>query len=108
MHDTDTKNLLPNHIILGARDFTKIKMEICPTVGQIGETFAEETKMGWVVMSPGREKDIASALFTKTSVNDYEKLCVTDVLEIMSHYKHDDYVYEKFKKQLKRDEEGCK
>ena len=65
MHDTDTKNLLPIHIILGARDFTKIKMEICPRVGQIGEPFAEQTKMGWVVVSPGREKDIASALLTK-------------------------------------------
>ena len=30
--------------------------------------------MGWVVMSTGTESDIVSALFTKTSVNDYEKL----------------------------------
>ena len=50
-------------------------------------------------MSPGRESDIVSALFTKTSVNDYEKLGDTDVLVLKeSHYKHD-YVHEKFKKQ---------
>ena len=107
MYDTDTKNLLPIHIILGASDFAKIKMGICPRVGQIRETFAEQTKMGWVIMSPGRESDIVSALFTKTSVNNYEKLCDTNVLRLKeSHYKHDDYVYENFNKQLKKDEEG--
>ena len=48
-----------------------------------------------------------SALFTKTSVNDYEKLCDTDVLGLKeSHYKDDDYVHKMFKKQLKRDKEG--
>ena len=62
--------------------------------------------MGWVLMSPATESGIASALFTKTSVNDYEKLCDTDVLGSKeSYYKHN-YVYEKFKKQLKRDKEG--
>ena len=82
-------------------------MGTCPRVGQIGEPFAEKTKMGWVIVSSGRESDIVSALFTKTSVNDYEKLCDTDVLGLKeSHYKHDDYVYEKFKKQLKREKEG--
>ena len=55
-------------------------MEICPRVGQIGEPFAGKTKMGWVIISPGRESDIVSALFTKTSANAYEKLCDTDVL----------------------------
>ena len=61
-------------------------------------------------MSTGTESDIVSALFTKTSVNDYEKLCDTDVLGLKeSHYKHDNYIYEKyekFKKQFKRDKEG--
>ena len=83
---------------MGASDLAKIKMGTCPRVGQIGEPFAELTKMDWV-MSPGRESDIVSALFTKTSVNDYEKLGDTDVLVLKeSHYKHD-YVHEKFKKQ---------
>ena len=91
-------------IILGANDFAKIKMGACPRVGQSGEPFAEQTKMGWVVMLPGREIDILSALFTQTSDNDYEKLRDTDVLGLKeSHYEHVDYAYEKFKKQLKRD-----
>ena len=44
-------------------------------------------------MSPGRESDIVSALFTKLSVNDYEKLCDTDALTLKgNHYKYDYYV----------------
>ena len=65
MLDTNIKNLLPIHIILGASDFAKIKMGTCPRVGQIGKPFAE-TKMGLTIMSPGRQSDIVSALFTKT------------------------------------------
>ena len=104
---TTTKNLLPIHIIFGASDFSKIKMGTCPRVDQNGKPLAEQTKMGWVIMLSGRESDIVTALFTKTSVND-QKLCDTDVLELKgSHYKHDDYVYEKFKKQLKRVKECC-
>ena len=58
-------------------------------------------------MSPGTEIDIVSALFTKLSVIDYEKLRDIDVLALKgSHYKYDDYVYEMFDRQLKRDAEG--
>ena len=46
MNDTDEKEQLPVHIILGASDFAKIKMEKNPRVGKIGEPFAELTKMG--------------------------------------------------------------
>ena len=46
-------------------------------------------------------------MFTKTSVSEYEKLYDTDALGLKEiHYKHYDYVYEKFKKELKRDQEG--
>ena len=46
MNDTDEKEQLPVHIILGASEFAKIKMEKSPQVGKIGEPFAELTKMG--------------------------------------------------------------
>ena len=49
-------------------------------VGQVGEEFAVQTKMGWVIMPPSKEGDIVSVLFTKISVNDYDKLCDVDVL----------------------------
>ena len=60
--------------------------------------------MSWVLKSPGRASNIA--LFNKTSAYDYEKSQHTDILALKeSNYKRDDYAHEKFKKQLKRDEE---
>lgn len=61
--------------------------------GSDWQTIAEQSKMGWIIMSSGRKSDIVSALFTKLSVNDYEKLCDTDALALKrSYYKYDDYV----------------
>ena len=60
MNNTDEKEQLPVHIILGAGDFAKIKMEKSPRVGKIGEPFAELTNMGWVMISPGRESDVVT------------------------------------------------
>ena len=62
--------------------------------------------MGWVMMLPGRESDV-SALYRQTSVSDYEKLCSTDILGLEeNHYNHDEFVFDKFKKQLNRSKEG--
>ena len=81
------KNLLLIHVTLGANDFAKIKMGTCPRVGQISEPFAKQTKIGSIIMSLGRESATVSALFTKTSVNDYKKLYDADVLGLKdSHY----------------------
>ena len=58
-------------------------------------------------MSPGIESDIVSALFTRTSTCDYDRLCDLDVLGVAeSHLSHDENVFLKFKQQLKRNEEG--
>ena len=47
VNDNDEKEQLLVHIILGAGDFAKIKMEKSPRVGKIGEPFAELTKWDW-------------------------------------------------------------
>ena len=43
MEDTDTKSLLPVHVILGASDYVKIKTRESQRVGAIGEPVAEYT-----------------------------------------------------------------
>ena len=77
MNSNDTKEKLPFSITLGSTNFLKIKMKRSPRLGKIGEPLKELRTMGWVVMSPGRENDIVSALFTTISVSGYEKLCNT-------------------------------
>ena len=53
-------------------------MEKSPPVGKMSDTFFELTKMVKVLMSPGRACDVVSALYTQTSVSDYEKFCGTE------------------------------
>ena len=107
MNEKDTKPELPIHVILGMSDYARIKMPKCPRIGKFDEPVAEQTKMGWVIMSPGIESDITSALFTKTSTCDYDRLCDLDVLGIEeNHLSHDENVFQRFKQQLKQNEEG--
>ena len=85
----------------------KIKMRKCPRVGKINESIAEQTKMGWVIMSPGRESELVTSQYTRTSVNDFNRLCDIDVLGVEeNHLSHDENVYKKFKQQLERNEGG--
>ena len=46
MNKRDTKLELPIHIILGASDYVKIKMQKCPRVAKINEPTANKLK--WV------------------------------------------------------------
>ena len=107
MNETDTKPELPMHVILWTSDYVKIKMQKCPRVGKINEPIAEQTKMGWVITSPGRESDLVNSLYTRTSVSDFDGLCDIDVLGVEeNHLSHDENVYKKFKQQLERNEGG--
>ena len=99
----DTKLELLIHVILGASDYVKIKIQKCPGVGKMNEPIAEQTKMGLVIMSQGRESNLVSSLYTRTSVSDFDCLCDIDVLGVEeNHLSHGEIVYKKFKQQLER------
>ena len=46
MNDTDTKSSLPIHVILGASEYSKIKVLELPRIDQPGEPIAELTRLG--------------------------------------------------------------
>lgn len=107
MNDVDTKSRLPVHIILGAGDHAKLKTESVPKIGEPGQSVAELTKFGWIIMSPGKEPlDLTNVLLTQTSHVDYEELCRLDVLGLSDTPSNDhSSVYAEFKEQLVRHEE---
>ena len=108
INEKGIKPELPIHVILGASDYVKIKMQKYPRVGKMNEPIAEQTKIGWDhIMSPGRESDLVSSLYARTSVSDFDRLCDMNVLGVEeNHLSHDENVYKKFKQQLERNEGG--
>ena len=90
MNERDTK---PDYQILGASDYVKTKMPKFLRVGKINEPIAEQTKVGWIIMSPGRESNLVSSLYTRTSVSDFDRLCDIDLLGVKeNHLSHDENV----------------
>ena len=76
-------------------------------MGLPGEPIAELTKLGWVILSPGKENASTNILFTKTSLHDYENLCSLDSLGIEEKCeKNREFVYGEFRKQLGQDSLG--
>ena len=69
MNDTDTKSSLPIHVILNASEYSKIKVQEVPRIGLPGEPIAELTKLGWVIISPGRELDLSKMMLTRKILN---------------------------------------
>ena len=107
MEETDTKKILPIHVILGTNEYTKIKMAGYQRVGEIGEPIAEQTRFAWTIMSSGAEVDIENMFLTQTSVADYEELCRRNVLGLEDTLIGDQrVVHQEFLEQLKRSPEG--
>ena len=101
MQDTDIKERLPVHLILGAGDYSKMNTSSKPRVGTPGEPVAELTKLGWTIMSPGKEVDLDNMFLTQVHREDYEQLCRLDVLGLKDSPAGDqENVYSEFKEQL--------
>lgn len=80
MNDNDTEPELPIHIILRARDYAKTKVPEMQRAGSPGEQVAESTCFELVIISPGTEIDLNNLMLSRTSIDDYEKLCNLDAL----------------------------
>ena len=65
MNDTDTKVDLPIHLILGASEYTTIKVQEMPRVGQPREPIAELTRFDWVLMSHGKEQELSKLMLSR-------------------------------------------
>ena len=105
MEDKDSKDIMSVHLILGASDYAKIRTETAPRVGALGEPIGEKTKLGWTIISPGKEVDLTPMFFTQTSHVDYDNLCKLDVLADTSAGDQAE-VYAEFKEQLTQDAKG--
>lgn len=92
MDDTDTKPLLPFHVIPGTGVYARIRTDTRPRIGNQGEPVAKRTKFGWAILSPGE---------------DSEELCRLDVLGLADTPQHDQgEVYKEFREQLSCSEAG--
>ena len=108
LNDTDTRKKLPVNMIIGARDYTKIKIQERARIGVPGQSVAELTKLGWVVISPVQEYTVTNMRYSKTTVHDYENLCSLNVLGTEeNHKKGNSVVCEEFQQHLWRSPEGC-
>ena len=107
MDDTDERPRLPVHIILGNSECPRVSTTEPQRVGREWDPVASRTKLGWTITSPGKEVDTTSMLLTQTSSVDYEELCKLDVLGLADSPAGDQgVVYDEFKEQLRRSEEG--
>ena len=101
--DTDTKDRLPIHLVLGNGEYARIKTSTKPLVGGDREPVAEKTKLGWFIMSPGIDLDRSSMLLTQTAHSDFERLCRLDVLGLADTTENDQStVYDDFKRTARK------
>eukprot|EP00794_Sanderia_malayensis_P008645 gene8645-biopygen6924 len=107
MDDTDRKETLPIHVILGANNYSLIKTTTAPRIGELGQPVAEKTKFGWAIMSPGKNTSDATLMLATNPHEDYIRLCSLDVLGVEDKPEGDQLnVYEEFKEQLVQREDG--
>ena len=107
MEETDSKELLPIRVILGANEYTKIKMAGYQRAGAVGEPINEQTRFGWTIISSGAEGDSQNVFLTQTSIGHYEELCRMDVFGLQDTPIGAQYVvHQEFLEQLERSSEG--
>ena len=107
MNSNDKKEYLPVHVILGANDHDLIKTSTPTRIGNMGQPIAENTRFGWIIMSPGQEDEDSTLMYTRTAHEDYMKMCSLDALGIGERSEGiQSSVYDEFKEQLYQRDDG--
>ena len=96
VNDTDTKEELPIHLILGASEYISIKVQEMPRAGLPGQSVAELTRLGWVLMSPAKEVQLSKLMVIKTSTVNYENCDRLDVLGVADSVNNEGTVHQEF------------
>ena len=105
--DSDNKEFLPVHVIFGASEYVNIKTKKDAKVGQKGEPVAEYTDFGWVIITGGIKGTSNCLMLTRSAEANYAQLCSLDVLGLKEDASSmDNDIYQRFKDQLGRNEEG--
>ena len=68
-----------------------------PRVGQPVEPVVELTRLGWVLMSPGKEVELSKLMVIKTSTDDYENFYRLYVLGVTDSVSDEGTVHQEFK-----------
>ena len=63
-------------------------------------------RVGWALMSPGKDRDTSLELLSVSATADYDNLCVLDVLGLADATGEGGNVYSEFKEQLRRSADG--
>ena len=107
MNDNDKKKFLPVHVILGANDYALIKISTPTRIGNMGQPIAENTRFGWIIISPGQEDEDSTLKYTRTAHEDYTEMCSLDVLGVEERSEGiQSSVYDEFKEQLYQQDDG--
>ena len=75
--------------------YATIKMTTAPRVGTPGQLIAAHRRLGWIMMSSGREDVANLLLLTRSTSTDYEQLCALDVLGLAHATENDQKPYTK-------------
>ena len=107
MEDSDNKEFLPAHVISEASEYVNIKPKKDAKVEQKGEPVAEYTDFGWVIITGGINGTSNCLMLTRSAKANYAQLCSLDVLGLKEDAPSmDNDIYQRFKDQLGKNEEG--
>ena len=90
---------LPVHILLGADDYKRIRMQEAPVIGKHPESpLAEQTKLGWILYG-GSIKENRSELchFSMTGQGEFEKMCSINILGLKESVSDTEFNHQEYK-----------